>query len=106
MDNSLSHAVENFNRLVQERSLEDYIDSFESTRALLEMHAYELSFKFVLDSFIGGLKDSLKPFVKVFNPKTFPLAIRYARLQQESLDDGHSSKPNTLNSTANHYVLK
>ena len=55
--------------------MEDYIDSFESTRALLEMHAYELSPKFVLDSLTGELKDSLKPFVKAFNPETIPQAI-------------------------------
>ena len=65
--------------------MEDYIDTFESSRAILEMGAYELSPKFVLDSFIGGLKDSLKSFVRTFDPEFIPQAIHYARLQQESI---------------------
>ena len=85
LDITIDKAVENFNKLTQIGSLEEYIDSFEGCRALLDMQSYELSSIFILDSFISGLKDSIKHFVKAFNPHTIPQAISYARLQEDSL---------------------
>ena len=71
-----------------------------------EMHTYDLSPKFVHDSFIGGLKDSLKSFVKAFNLETIPQAIHYARLQQESLNVGHIPKASTNNTTTRYSIPK
>lgn len=56
------------------------------------MQAYELSPKFIVDNFISGLKDNIKPFVKAFNPQNIPQAISYARLQEDSL---HTLQPKT-----------
>lgn len=85
LDETLDKAVENFNRLTQTGTLEEYIDAFECCRALLDMHSYELSSKFILDSFISGLRDNIKPFVKAFSPQSISQAITYARLQEETL---------------------
>ncbi|CAO2813904.1 unnamed protein product [Amaranthus hypochondriacus] len=68
LDDSLDKIVENFNKLTKTGNLEEYIDSFEYYRALLDMHSYDLSSKYVLDSFISGLKESIKSFVKAFQP--------------------------------------
>lgn len=84
-DESLNIAVENFNKLTQVGSLEEYFDTFESNRSFLEMHDYDLSTKFILDSFISGLNDTLKPFVKAFKPDSISKAMEYARLQEESV---------------------
>ena len=40
---------------------------------------------YILDNFIGGLKPSVKPFVRAFKPDSIAQAIEYARLQEESL---------------------
>ena len=84
-DASLNNTVENFNKLTQERSLEECVDAFKSNRSFLEMHDYDLSPMFILESFISGLKDIIKPFVKAFKLDTLAKAIEYARLQEESV---------------------
>lgn len=38
---------------------------------------------YFLDSFIGGLKPFVKPFVRAFKPTTISQDIEYARLQEE-----------------------
>ena len=39
----------------------------------------------MLESFIGGLKPTVKPFVKAFKPHNVADATMYARLQEESI---------------------
>lgn len=103
MDETLDKAVENFNRLTQTGSLEEYIDAFECCRALLDMHSYALSSKFILNSFISGLKDNIKPFVEAFAPQSISQAITYARLQEETLmsmqTKSYTTKPFISNQT-------
>ena len=76
LDETVDKAVKNFNKLTQSGCLEEYIDSFECCRSLLEMHSYDLSSKFVLESFVSGLKDNIKPFVKASQPHTIPQAYK------------------------------
>ncbi|XP_074363636.1 uncharacterized protein LOC141704251 [Apium graveolens] len=50
---------------------------------------------YVLDSFVGGLKATMKPFVKAFKPANIADAIEYVRLKEESLAVSYkSTKPN------------
>lgn len=42
--------------------------------------------QYFLDSFVGGLKPSLKPFVRAFKPQALAAAVEYARLQEETLE--------------------
>ena len=85
--------MENFNKLTQEGSLEEYVGALKSNRSFLEMHDYDLSHMFILDNFISGLKDTIKPFVKAFKPDTFAKAIEYARLQEESVKSLQNQNP-------------
>lgn len=80
-----STIVENFNKLHQNDSLESYIDEFENLKSIMKQNNHVLPDAYVLDSFVGGLKSSVKPFVKAFKPATIADAIQYARLQEESL---------------------
>ncbi|CAO2840780.1 unnamed protein product [Amaranthus hypochondriacus] len=93
LDEPLQNVVENFNKLTQRDSLEEYFDAFECNRSFLEMHDYDLSDKFLLDSFISGLNDTLKPFVKAFKPDSITKAMEYARLQEESVKSLYNSTP-------------
>lgn len=77
--------VEHFNKLYQHDSLESYIDEFENLKSITKQHNHVLPEGYILDSFVSGLKPSVKPFVKAFKPNTIAEAIDYARLQEESL---------------------
>ncbi|KAL2896349.1 hypothetical protein RDABS01_038133 [Bienertia sinuspersici] len=57
------NAVEQFNKLQQEDNLKDYIDKFEDFRSVLLQNGHVLSEEYVLDSFIRGMKSTIKPFV-------------------------------------------
>ena len=73
--------------------MEEYFDDFECNRSFLEKHDYDLSPKFILDSFISGLNDTLKPFIKAFKPDSVTKAMEYARLQEESVKSLHNAIP-------------
>ena len=64
--------------------MEEYVDSFEQCKFDLFQNGHGLFEEYLLESFIGGLKEEVKPFFKAFNPTTKD-AINYARLQVEQL---------------------
>ncbi|XP_021846729.2 uncharacterized protein [Spinacia oleracea] len=78
-----SNTVEQFNKLQQTDTIEAYLDSFEDLKSdVLNVH-HDLPEDFVLESFIGGLNATVKPFVKAFKPTTIAEAVEFARLQEE-----------------------
>ncbi|CAH9071517.1 unnamed protein product [Cuscuta epithymum] len=81
-----STVTEEFNRLQQFRSLDEYMDQFEQLRSLLLQRTERLPEEFFLDRFIGGLNPTIKSFVKAFKPRTLMQTMEYARLQENSLD--------------------
>ncbi|XP_074271624.1 uncharacterized protein LOC141595557 [Silene latifolia] len=89
------NVVEEFNKLRQTGSIDDYLDAFENLKGLMMQRNPLLPEQYFLDSFIGGLKPSLKPFVRAFKPTTLASVIEYARLQEETLIATRTSvKPN------------
>lgn len=98
-----SKVVEEFDRLQQGGSLEEYIDKFEELESLLLQKQPLMRNEYFLDSFIGGLKPQIKPFVKAVNPDSLSKAIGYAKLQEETIEalksiDKHS-KPSITTPT-------
>ncbi|VFQ70632.1 unnamed protein product [Cuscuta campestris] len=85
-DETGNNVVEQFKRLEQKGSLEAYIYDFEDLRSVLSQNNHYLPDSFVLDSFIGRLKPSVKLFVKAFKPSTIAQSTEYARLKEESLE--------------------
>jgi len=81
-----SRVVEDFNKLQQTGSLDEYLERFEELKALMIQRTPALPDVFFVDSFISGLKPQLKPFVKVLNPDSLQAAITVARLHEEALD--------------------
>lgn len=65
-DSTANNVVEQFNKLQQGESLESYIDEFEHLRSIMIQNNSILPDSYVLESFIGGLKPAVKPFVKAF----------------------------------------
>ncbi|XP_056698524.1 uncharacterized protein [Spinacia oleracea] len=84
-DSSAQNVVENFNKLQQTGLLEDYVDEFENLRSIMMMNNHILPETYLLESFVGGLKAAVKPFVKAFKPDSISEAIDLARLQEENL---------------------
>lgn len=80
-DSKESRAVEEFNKLNQNGTLEEYIDECENLRYILLQNGFKLAYDYVeLENFMGGLKDALKPFLRAFNLTKIAEAIKFARL--------------------------
>lgn len=78
--------VEEFNKLHQGGGLDDYLEAFEELKALLLLKNPTLPNDYFVDSFIGGLKPSIKYFVRAFHPKTLLEAVEYAKSHEETLE--------------------
>ncbi|XP_074305558.1 uncharacterized protein LOC141640775 [Silene latifolia] len=91
-----SNVVEQFNKLHQTGSIDEYIDSFENLRGLMFQINLLLPDQYFLDSFVGGLKPVTKPFVKAFRPTTIAQAVEHARLQEESINATKKSAQNNI----------
>jgi len=80
-----SKVVEDFHKLYQLGTVEEYLEKFEELKALL-MQNMPLPDEYFVSSFIGGLKPQLKPFVKALDPKSLEDAIRFARFHEDTGD--------------------
>lgn len=49
------NVVEEFNKLNQKGTLEEYVDEFEELKSILLQAGHKLTDEFALESFIGGL---------------------------------------------------
>ncbi|XP_063948159.1 uncharacterized protein LOC135152240 [Daucus carota subsp. sativus] len=96
-DDGPGKIVEQFNRLQQTGPLEDYIDEFENARSLMLQNNHIFPDSYMLDSFIGGLKASVKPFFRAFKPTTIAQEVEYARLKEETTTNGF--KPSKFSTT-------
>ncbi|KAJ8446939.1 hypothetical protein Cgig2_026437 [Carnegiea gigantea] len=84
-DNLGSKVIEDFNKLCQVGTIDEYLAKFEELRALMLVRTPTMPEAYFLESFIGGLKPAVKPLVRAFNPQTLPSAIEHARYQEEHL---------------------
>ncbi|CAH9082507.1 unnamed protein product [Cuscuta epithymum] len=89
-DDSEKDVVERFYRCQQKSSIDAYIDEFEELKSIIK-RTHPFPEKYFLDCFIGGLKASLKSFVKVLKPSTMAEAIEFARSQEETLSATYKS---------------
>lgn len=78
--------VEEFNKLQQVDSVEKYQEEFESLRSLLLAKNPSLSEQYFVSSFLSGLKEELKPMVRLMKPQTLLEAFEVAQLQEQSLE--------------------
>ncbi|WOH05166.1 hypothetical protein DCAR_0624580 [Daucus carota subsp. sativus] len=77
---------EEFNKLVQEGSVMEYIDRFEELKAVLLCRNANLDESYFVSSFISGLKGELKPMVRLMKPTSLSDAIDIAQLQEQTVD--------------------
>ncbi|KAL4310801.1 hypothetical protein GQ457_01G015560 [Hibiscus cannabinus] len=78
--------IDEFNKLVQKTSVEEYQTKFEELQPLMLQINPSLDEEYFVSSFISGLKDELKHRVKVHEPRTVTDAFRKAMLYELSLE--------------------
>uniref|UniRef100_A0A803MHB4 Ty3 transposon capsid-like protein domain-containing protein n=1 Tax=Chenopodium quinoa TaxID=63459 RepID=A0A803MHB4_CHEQI len=66
--------VEEFNKLQQIGNIESYIDEFENLKAIMLQNSYALPEKYLLESFVGGLKLGINHLLEPLNLK-FPTCL-------------------------------
>lgn len=78
--------VEEFNKLQQKGTVEEYEKKFEELKTLMLLRNPKLDEPYFVSSFISGLKEKIKPMVKMFNPRNLSKAFEVAELQECSLE--------------------
>jgi hypothetical protein len=76
--------VEEFNKLIQDKSVDDYIERFEELRSLMSALNPSLTESYYVSSFISRLKEDIKPMLKILKPANVLMAFEQARWQEES----------------------
>lgn len=67
--------VEEFNKLVQDKSMDDYVEKFEELKSLMSALNPSLLESYYVSSFISGLKDDIKPMLKILKPLNVLMAF-------------------------------
>ena len=81
-ERSMVDIIEEFNKLRQTSSVENYQKRFEKLRSLMIQHNPHLSETYFVSSYLSGLNDKLRPMVKVPKPQSMEQALENARLQE------------------------
>ncbi|VFQ67546.1 unnamed protein product [Cuscuta campestris] len=101
-----SKVVEEFNKWSQEGTIDAYLERFEELKALMLQRTPMLPEEYFVDSFVGGLKSHIKPFVKALKPQSLDEAVQFARLQEEALQATRNmSKPLSSRLTSSGGIL-
>ncbi|XP_027122021.1 uncharacterized protein [Coffea arabica] len=78
--------MDEFNKLQQRGTVEKYEEKFEELKTLMLMKNPRLDELYFVSSFISGLKEKIRPMVKMFKPQTLMKAFEVAELQECSLE--------------------
>lgn len=74
----ITDVVEEFNKLKQEGAITEYQEKFKELQSLILMVNPTLSEAYFISSLISGLKEELKPTIKIFKPQILNLAYKQA----------------------------
>ncbi|KAH0671271.1 hypothetical protein KY285_023835 [Solanum tuberosum] len=78
--------VEEFNKLSQVGSVDEFLVRFEDLKAQMLIRNPALNETHFLSSFIGALKKEIRFAVKLFKPTTLKIAIEKARMQELAIE--------------------
>ncbi|KAE8656433.1 hypothetical protein F3Y22_tig00117000pilonHSYRG00047 [Hibiscus syriacus] len=97
-DKAFANIVEEFTKLVQKGSVEEYQDRFEELQPHMLLQNLTLGEEFFVSLFISGLRDDIKHRVKALDPKKLSEAYRQAKLYELSAEfESHQCKIKQLN---------
>jgi hypothetical protein len=75
--------VEEFNKLTQEGGMEEYVERFEELKSLMHSLNPLLPESYYISRFISGLKEDIKPMLKILKPDTLMTTFDQAKWQEE-----------------------
>ncbi|XP_038999500.1 uncharacterized protein LOC120125070 [Hibiscus syriacus] len=78
--------VEEFTKLVQKGTVEEYQDKFEELQPHMLLQNPTLGEEFFVSLFVSGLREDIKHRVKVLEPKSLSEACRQAKLYELSVE--------------------
>ncbi|XP_071913949.1 uncharacterized protein [Coffea arabica] len=78
--------IEEFNKLQQVGTVEENEEKFEELKTLMLTKNPKLDESYFISSFTSGLKEEIKPMVKMFKPQTLSKAFEVADLQEYALE--------------------
>jgi len=76
--------VEEFNKLIQDENMDEYIERFEELRSLIGALNPLLPEAYYVSSFISGLKDEIKLMLKILKPARVIVTFKQARWQEDA----------------------
>nr|XP_016438947.1 PREDICTED: uncharacterized protein LOC107764880 [Nicotiana tabacum] len=82
----MEDVVEEFNKLQQMGTVEEFLGKFEDLKAHMLIRNSVLNESHFLSSFMGALKGEIRYAVKLFKPTTLSSSIEQARLQEKALE--------------------
>ena len=94
-DSICQDVIEEFNKLLQERSVGEYQEKFEELKPLMLIKNRNLDENYFISSFISGLKEEIKPMIRMLKPATLIEAFELSQWQEYSLKVQHKT-PNSL----------
>jgi hypothetical protein len=71
--------VEEFNKLTQEGGIEEYVERFDELKSLMHSLNSLLPELYYISSFISGLKEDIKPMLKILKPGALMVAFDQAK---------------------------
>lgn len=93
-EETLEDGVEELMKIRQERTIEDYQVRFENVRIRVERLRPSLDEAYFLSVFVGGLKDDIRPLIRMLRPTTLAHAFQIAKFQEQFLNS--SRKTSTI----------
>ncbi|KAL4342238.1 hypothetical protein GQ457_08G017250 [Hibiscus cannabinus] len=104
-DKEFNDVIEEFNKMFQQTTVDDYQTKFEELKPFMLQHNSHLEEAYFVSSFISGLKDEIKHKAKVHEPTSLTNAYRKARLYELALEvEGHKLKSSYRYSSSNSTV--
>jgi len=85
-EKNMTDVIEEFNKLRKNGLVIEYQVRFEELRSLMWNSQPTLTEQYFVTSFISGLKDELRPVIKMMMPSTVKQAADKARLQELALE--------------------
>ena len=85
-EKSMANIVEEFIKLKQEGTVVEYQAQFEELRSMVCPMQPGLTEQYLVSSFISGLREELRPMVKMMTPTFVRQAAEKARLQEVTLE--------------------
>ena len=85
-EKKMTNVIKEFSKLKQEGTVMEYLARFEELRSLVCMIQPGLAEQYVVSIFVSGLKEELRPMIKMMTPTTMGQAAEKVRLQELTLE--------------------